>query len=106
MIYAEFDTISGACGVGVVHEFSEDAEYYALEIIKGTGGGAGWLSAGFVVGNAMCDEAFALLSAKYKLVYQTPPRINKNSGNVFYFAIFDCEGAGVPIGFDEMERAE
>lgn len=106
MIYAEFDTISGACGVGVVHEFDESNEDWMEPITKGTRGGAGWLSAGFVVGSTLCDEAFALLSAKYKLVYQTPPRINKNSGNVFYFAIFDCEGAGVPIGYDEMERAE
>jgi len=106
MIYAEFDTISGACGVGVAHQFEDESDWSSYDITKGTSGGAGWLSAGFVVGNEMCDEAFALLSAKYKLVYQTPPRINKNSGNVFYFAIFDCEGAGVPIGFDEMERAE
>lgn len=86
MICAFHDTIEGACGVGVVHDFNRHtwgdrlgSENYA---------GAGWVCAGFI-DDELCKDAYDELNRKYTLVYQTPTRINENSGNDFFFAIWD-----------------
>lgn len=103
------DTISGACGVGVVYDFRLINEEY----FHGKGnltlfnkGGANWLTAGFILGNETSDIAFKELSDKYKLVFKTSVRKNKNSGNRFYFCVFDTYGSGVPFGYDDCEELE
>lgn len=99
----ESSTITGACGVGVVHDFDS---FYGTQIGSSNLGGAGWQCAGFIEGDKVCDKVFQQMSYYYKLVYKTPTRVNVNSGNMFYFAIFDTEESGVPTGFDACDRAE
>lgn len=105
MMYGEFSTVAGACGVGVIHNFGT-SNYYSAEATSRNPGGAGWLCAGFIYKNKMCDQMFKELNDKYKLVFQTPVRTNINSGNEFYFAVFDTEGSGVPTGFDAVEEMD
>lgn len=104
MIYAEHSPVAGACGVGVVSDFSYSNLYRDQSITFGTKGGCGWVCAGFIHGDKLCDEAFEEMSTVYKLVFKTEPRINVNSDNLCYFAIFDVAGSGKPIGFDEFEK--
>jgi hypothetical protein len=102
-IYAYHSVIEGACGVGVVADFDEDADGWAGDsstILSGTRGGTGLLCAGFIHKDEVCDKAFAQLSKKYKLLFKSTVRKNVNSGNKFYFAVFDCKGKRVPIGFN------
>lgn len=102
---ADFEVPSGTCGVGYVFNFEEyDTTGWSIDILKGTQGGCGWLMAGFVTRNKKCREAFKLLSSKYKLVYRSPTRKNVNSGNFFYFCIFDTRGTDAKIGFDRFDR--
>ena len=97
-----FETVTGACGVGVAYYFG-DTDYSDYEIAGQNPGGAGWLCAGFIKDDKICDKAFGELADKYKVVFITPPRKNVNSGNDFYFAVFDTKGSGVPTGFDECD---
>lgn len=102
MIYSDHNSMDGACGVGVASCFTT-YQGYNSEITKGTQGGCGWLTAGFVVDCPVSEEAFDLLANKYNVVFVSEERKNKNSGNMFYFAVFDCSEADVPIGFDQMD---
>ena len=98
---ASFTTPPNTCGVGVVHEFDY---HYADErnILKGTPGGTGFLMAGFIHGDSTCNRAYRALRKKYKIVYRSPTRVNVNSDNKFYFAVFDCQGTNAKIGFDKF----
>ena len=98
-VYAyQGDTLSGACGVGYVEGFSYDQGFswhYRLPIYEaaspsGTGAGANWLTAGFI-GTEVCKDAYHVLKKKYKIVFQTPIRENKNSNNDFIFCVFDTK---------------
>lgn len=103
-VYASHGTVHGACGVGVVWDFSNALHNkWHRTVTEMTKGGCGWICAGFIEGDKVCDEAFLQMSNKFKLMYRTPTRKNINSGNEFYFAIFDASESGVPIGFDEYE---
>lgn len=104
---AYHNTPLSTCGVGYVSEFEdvegkEDYRDDYTNILMGTMGGTGFLMAGFIYRNKVCTKAFRMLKKKYKLVYRSPIRLNKNSGNKFYFAVFDCEGTDAKIGFDEF----
>jgi hypothetical protein len=88
-MYVEYDNVPGACGVQVVYGFEENDEGWSSDKLEEVeGGGAGWLCSGFNY-NESSNEAFKYLSEKYKLVYRTPDRLNSNSGNMFFFAVFD-----------------
>jgi hypothetical protein len=69
-------------------------------------GWGGWLTAGFIEGDDVCDQAFKEMSKKFKLVYRTPTRVNVNSKNPFYFCVFDTTEANTPIGYDAFEDAD
>lgn len=85
---AASEVIPGACGVANLFNY---ASYYESEIswLKPQGG-AGWVFASFVVGNKTSEMAYAEMYARWPVVYKSPVRLNKNSGNEFYFVIFDC----------------
>lgn len=103
-MFADFETPRGTCGVGYAYHFEKDSTSWNSNILKGTPGGCGWLMAGFITRNKECKEAFKLLSSKYKLVYRSSTRKNVNSGNFFYFCIFDTRGTDAKIGFDKFDR--
>jgi hypothetical protein len=113
--------IVGMCGIGVVKGFMDDQQandnlpgWYMNETIQdftkrgkmeelldktfpkvtapnAHKGGAGFVSSGFI-NDAKCREAYAELSKTYRLVFQTPVRMNTNSKNLFFFAMWDTTG--------------
>ena len=104
-IYCEHGTVAGACGVGSVSGFDYNKPMWMNEesLTKGTEGGAGWLTAGFIE-KAICKDAYHTLCKKYGApIYQSPVRKNVNSDNEFFFAVWDCLGKTKKIGFDEMD---
>jgi hypothetical protein len=103
-VYGQTTTVDGACGVGLVYDFGHSTYYARYDPTTKNQGGAGWMCAGFIENDSLSDEMFKQLSDKYNLVYRTPTRINVNSGNPFYFAVFDTQGSGVPTGFDECDE--
>jgi len=93
------DTLAGACGISCIGGFEECEEpsrdiwgYGPSEddliTHRGHLGGADWTSAGFI-DNDECKAAYAILKKQYKIVLQSPVRINRNSGNSFFFAVYD-----------------
>lgn len=94
-IYTYCDTIPGNCGVGYLYDIVKQnptERYYwnsstTINQLRNQGGPR-WLLSGFT-NSPELEEAYELLCNKYKLVYQSPVRRNENSGNNFFFCIFD-----------------
>lgn len=87
---------NGFCGINMISSFQEfSPEMYGhnarikTDQLKALHGGCGWLQAGFVVGDPKCEEAYAILMDRFELVFQSDVRVNKNSLNKFFFAIWD-----------------
>ena len=100
MLSAYCDTVSGACGIGAVSDFEivdvgtgipKWRQDDNLKILKNSGG-AGWMVAGFI-NTPECQKAYEILMARkdYKLVFQSPIRINTNSGREFFMCLWDTE---------------
>jgi hypothetical protein len=53
--------------------------------------GAGWFIAGFTNEKPVYAEAYEQLKAKYKIVYQSPVRVNTRTGRQFFFCIYDAK---------------
>lgn len=87
-IKCERETLPGACGVAILVDFHRDCDE-CKSVDEHLGGGAEWLCSGFVENSDKSTEAFQDLCAKYKLVFRTPTRLNRNSMHQFYFAVFD-----------------
>lgn len=92
------DSVNSACGVGVFgsfHYYSQSNSWYnyspSIQEV-GNEGGAGWAVVGFV-NTPLCKEAYRQLKQRFgRPVYQSPVRINNNSGNEFFFCVFDTKG--------------
>lgn len=83
-------SLSGTCGVGLFSHFQNQLNpnpAYSLDKVTPRGG-AGWQVAGFV-NTHVCKEAYAILKKLYKIVMQSPKRHNYNSGNEFFFCVYD-----------------
>ncbi len=98
---ADIESVVGACGVSVIYNFGDNDWGTNLDILHNdpgedeefdpddcVGGGAGWCCAGFNY-TEKSNKMWDYLNKRFKLVYRTPDRINVNSGNNFFFAIFD-----------------
>lgn len=91
MISASQQTLSGTCGAGLLYNFRHGYGYYDHNLeTSDPPGGAGWLCAGFIRNNT-CKEAYETLKKRYKIVLQTPVRRNSNSGNGFFFLVYDTK---------------
>lgn len=90
MMYVHTYTHAGACGVAHAHRFRTTNDYESSERIDelDNAGGCNWLTAGFT-NTPICREAYVQFCRSYKLLYQSPVRVNDNSGNNFFFAVFD-----------------
>lgn len=82
----EQDTLSGTCGVRLFYFF--DKPYSSSYTRYAHLGGAELGCAGFVDSPA-CHRAYKELKAKFNIVYQSTPRRNANSGNQFFFVVYD-----------------
>lgn len=92
------DTVSGACGLGCIEGFVDDygVEVSALRPTRkretpwsGDGcGGTGYTVAAFIDEPA-CNQIYRDIKKYHKIVFQSDVRLNNNSGNQFFFVIFD-----------------
>jgi len=98
------DTVTGACGMGVLSGFSSPTKWYPGKEISDatTGSGTGMFCAGFVTGNEVCDTMYKELSAKFPVLWKSEERLNRNSGNMFYFVVFDAGDPGPSLD-DEQD---
>jgi len=88
--FVEQDTLPGACGVTCFYEFTMEDEGYGQALKKIIpSGGIGLVCAGFREKEKFDLEVFEALCQRGKLVYRSPTRTNRNSGNKFFFAVFD-----------------
>lgn len=91
--------IYGACGVCHIHEYSEKGEAeddwscyhpeFSLEVL--VPGQAGLCMAAFIQSDEKSEKAYDELKSKFKIVYESSWRINKNSNNMFKFVVYDGE---------------
>ena len=104
------DSINGNCGVGYIYNLQRkpakvDRWWYdpdeTLDEMYNQGG-CDWLLSGFV-NEPICMEAYKELVAKHRLVFQSPIRVNKNSGREFFFCIFDVKGTMEYADYDDSE---
>lgn len=102
MVKVDEDTLIGACGVSVLFEFHTRYGKEISNLIPGAG--IGLVCAGFVDGQESSQEAFAEMEKRGPCVYKSPVRKNRNSGNMFYFAVFDWSAEGTAeYGFNDAE---
>lgn len=87
-------TIVGSCGISTLYDFQDDDDFWAppmgcLPNNKNMDGGCGWILIGFI-NTKLMRKVYQEACKKYTLVYQSPVRRNRNSGNQFFFCIFDA----------------
>jgi len=76
-------------------------DYYEnKDNVSKNSGGCGWLSAAFI-DTGECKAVYQKLRNWYPIVYQSPIRFNTNSGNNFFFCIFDTGEKEMPERFTE-----
>lgn len=100
------ETLPGTCGVSLFYAFNDD---WAAENIPNIipGGGTGIVCAGFRHKNEVDDMVFEEMCKHGKLLFKTRVRMNRNSGNKFYFAVFDYANGGKgKYGYDDQDREE
>lgn len=78
-----------SCGVGELGIFRRVGGTPVKDITPL--GGAGWLIVSFTPARSEYKEAYEALCKRWKLVYQSPVRINKRTQREFFFCIFDTE---------------
>lgn len=108
MISINSGTIAGSCGVGMVFDYRicKDSDYWNISLEKyQTEGGCGWVFAAFIEGDETCEQAYEIMKNKWKIMYQSPIKLNINSGNNFFFCIFEVPEEE-PRGFNYETEAE
>lgn len=114
MITAYQEISSDTCGISTFTDFREvprnqerGGNWYQPTDLKDmmTDGGCGWIGAGFI-DTGVCKHAYEVLSKAHKLVYQTPVRLNVNSGNPFFYAVFDTHESVGKYGYDKISPDE
>ena len=86
------------CGVGVLGIFRHNGMVHGdpLKTVPPYGG-AGWEIASFTNEfnfRKEYEEAYKELKARWKVVYQSPVRINHRTGRQFFFCIYDTRQKG------------
>jgi len=89
---AWIDWIGSTCGVGEISGYHNPSDHYSPdnltpENIKDSGGGIGYNIAGFLNSNN-CKAVYEEIKRDYDIVFQSPVKRNKNSGNDFFFIVF------------------
>lgn len=90
MIYAYSAAHLGMCGVGSFRGFNGGEGGAPIDSLNHCGGAA-FVSTGFI-NNNQCLEAYGILCKRFDVIYQSPIRHNKNSGNMFFFTVFSEKG--------------
>lgn len=82
--------VTATCGLGLYYDFlyQEDPENQKLNFKRNSWAGADFNVVGFIDAPT-CKKVYEKLCKHQTLVYQSPVRCNRNSGNMFFFCIFD-----------------
>lgn len=95
--------VDGQCGIGCIRSFRqvepdrvplyvENHGYSPIEESRHTSfhhkGGTGMFGSGFI-NTTLCKEVYEALNKRFKMVSITPVRHNKNSSNMFFYAMWD-----------------
>lgn len=112
MMYGYSNIVSGQCGIGTWADINNESTVttithnsygqkydaprflgqngnYVVQMLPGKRrGGCGFSGTGFIA-NELCKEAYEYMCSTFRLVFQTPVRRNNNSGNLFFYAMFD-----------------
>lgn len=97
------ETLPGSCGVEILYDF-KTPQYSTSNELKShiTQGGAGFICAGFIENHEYSDEMFQQMSDKYDVLFVSPVRLNRNSENQFYFAVFSVKDVEDDLyGYDD-----
>lgn len=92
--YAFRANVGGNCGLGVLynHSLAKGGFYYSrAKTAAKQVGGTGFVVTGFVDSDA-CQAVYDELKDNYEIIYQSPVRRNRNSGNDFFFCVYDTRG--------------
>jgi hypothetical protein len=103
-VFVSADTLTGTCGVGVLYDFCSYARWSNLaadDVVPP--GGAGYVVVGYIK-NEICDTVYETLKKRWKIVFESEERVNRNSGNLFYFCVYDVTETEDKYGFDDAER--
>ena len=84
-----FSRVTSTCGLGLIGNFSFGNRQWATKLkdINLVNNGIGYTVAGFV-DTKVCEKMYKHVAEKYKIVFQSPVKINRNSGRKFFFIIF------------------
>lgn len=85
MIWLNADPLSGSCGIDNLHSFY--TKYGNDELRHINKAGSGLYIANFI-DRVDCKLAYIALCEKFKLLYQSPVRLNHHSGNYGFFCVF------------------
>lgn len=78
-----------AYGESITPYWSGDGGYRIHEVKPGNHrGGCGFSGTGFIP-TPLSKQTYEHMCKNFRLVFQTPVRKNKNSGNMFFYAMFD-----------------
>lgn len=116
-LYYNIINQTGACGVGNAYGFStlnctqygkntaeQYKKYSTKEWVKNYNtGGCGFLSAAFI-DTTECKKMFQFLRDNFPILYQSPIRFNVNSGNNFFFCIFDTGEKEIPAEYIDPDH--
>lgn len=83
-------TVVGGCGVGKSYNFGYGWDNHISE----SSGGAGYHMACFIVGDEKCDILYEEYKKRWPIAFQSETRLNRNSGNQFYFCVYDVKASG------------
>lgn len=81
-------TVPGMCGLGVVHSFDNPhGQQYKVNVSAARLGGIDFSVAGFT-DTKRCQKTYNVIKESFDIVFQSPVKRNRNSGNMFFFIVF------------------
>ncbi len=78
--------VDGTCGLNVIYDYGSEYSHHDLKDLHVSG--TGFVVFGFI-NDKVCRETYKEMKQHFKVVYQSPVRVNPNSGNKFFFVIAD-----------------
>lgn len=111
-LVASSSIVGGQCGIGTyrslykLSQCHKSASYYnqpngdigyPIEELKHKGG-AGFVGTGFIA-QENSRLSYEWLCKNKRLIFQTPVRNNKNSNNLFFYAMFDDHNTPGEVGY-------
>lgn len=109
---ANVTVLYGMCGVNILQNFRSidvpEERFYVLQhkdyslkniakdILQWNKGGCGWLQVAYITGEKVSKEqqkkqerVYNTLAKRFPVVFESEKRKNLNSGNMFWFVIYD-----------------